>query len=87
MRVAINLLTDDPRTPSGAHWFWKQVITEMVPMLAEDEELPVQAGAWIHAADDGDAVAGGPQPGRRRSSYAGTMGDMCTQSLLLGQPR
>ena len=39
MRVAINLLTDDPRTPSGAHWFWKQVITEMVPMLAEDEEL------------------------------------------------
>ncbi len=39
MRVAINLLTDDPRTPSGAHWFWKQVITEMVPVLAEDEEL------------------------------------------------
>jgi hypothetical protein len=39
MRVAINLLTDDPRTPSGAHWFWKQVITEMVPLLAEDEEL------------------------------------------------
>ena len=39
MRVAINLLTDDPGKPSGAHWFWKQVISEMVPMLAEDEEL------------------------------------------------
>ncbi|MDT0213266.1 glycosyltransferase family 1 protein [Rothia sp. ARF10] len=39
MRVAINLLTDDPRTPSGAHWFWKQVVREMDPMLGEDEEL------------------------------------------------
>ena len=39
MRVAINLLTDDPGAPSGAHWFWKQVIREMDPMLGEDEEL------------------------------------------------
>ena len=39
MRVAINLLTDDPDKPSGAHWFWKQTIGEMVPMLAQDEEL------------------------------------------------
>jgi hypothetical protein len=29
MRVAINLLTDDPDHPSGAHWFWTPVIPEM----------------------------------------------------------
>ena len=29
MRVAINLLTDDPANPSGAHWFWTRVIPEM----------------------------------------------------------
>ena len=29
MRVAINLLTDDPAHPSGAHWFWTRVIPEM----------------------------------------------------------
>jgi len=57
MRVAINLLTDDPRTPSGAHWFWKQVITEMVPMLAEDEELHLVVSPQIR-----DEHAGyGPQ--------------------------
>ena len=39
MRVAINLLTDDPDQPSGAHWFWKQTISEMVPLLSEGEEL------------------------------------------------
>ena len=29
MRVAINLLTEDPANPSGAHWFWTRVIPEM----------------------------------------------------------
>ena len=29
MRVAINLLTDDPAHPSGAHWFWTRIIPEM----------------------------------------------------------
>ena len=29
MRVAVNLLTDDPANPSGAHWFWTRVIPEM----------------------------------------------------------
>jgi glycosyltransferase involved in cell wall biosynthesis len=49
MRVAINLLTDDPAKPSGAHWFWKQVITEMVPMLADDEELFLVVSPRIRA--------------------------------------
>jgi glycosyltransferase involved in cell wall biosynthesis len=39
MRVAINLLTDDPDNPSGAHWFWTRVIPEMAAGLTEDEEL------------------------------------------------
>lgn len=39
MRVAINLLTDDPRNPSGAHWFWTRMIPEMAQRLEGDEEL------------------------------------------------
>jgi glycosyltransferase involved in cell wall biosynthesis len=39
MRVAINLLTDDPDHPSGAHWFWTRVIPEMASRLTEGEEL------------------------------------------------
>jgi glycosyltransferase involved in cell wall biosynthesis len=39
MRVAINLLTDDPANPSGAHWFWTRVIPEMAARLQPDEEL------------------------------------------------
>jgi glycosyltransferase involved in cell wall biosynthesis len=53
MRVAINLLTDDPRAPSGAHWFWKQVITEMVPLLADDEELHLVVSPRIRAEHSG----------------------------------
>jgi glycosyltransferase involved in cell wall biosynthesis len=39
MRVAINLLTDDPAHPSGAHWFWTRVIPEMAKRLTLDEEF------------------------------------------------
>jgi glycosyltransferase involved in cell wall biosynthesis len=39
MRVAINLLTDDPKEPSGAHWFWTRVIPEMAQLLESGEEL------------------------------------------------
>jgi len=39
MRVAINLLTDDPDNPSGAHWFWTRVIPEMARRLETNEEL------------------------------------------------
>jgi glycosyltransferase involved in cell wall biosynthesis len=39
MRVAINLLTEDPENPSGAHWFWTRVIAEMAKRLEYDEEL------------------------------------------------
>lgn len=39
MRVAINLLTDDPAHPSGAHWFWTRLIPEMAARLHSGEEL------------------------------------------------
>jgi glycosyltransferase involved in cell wall biosynthesis len=39
MRVAINLLTDDPQNPSGAHWCWTRVIPEMANRLESGEEL------------------------------------------------
>src|SRR5690348_5734448 len=39
MRVAINLLTENPENPSGAHWFWTRVIPEMAARLAPEEEL------------------------------------------------
>ena len=39
MRVAINLLTDHPDAPSGAHWCWTRVIPEMAKRLGFGEEL------------------------------------------------
>ena len=39
MRVAINLLTDDPANPSGAHWFWTRLIPEMAKRLTAGEEF------------------------------------------------
>lgn len=39
LRVAINLLQDDPANPSGSHWFWTRVIPEMAKRLEPTEEL------------------------------------------------
>src|SRR3954454_1662593 len=39
MRVAINLLTDDPAHPTGAHWGWSRTIPEMAKLLTPDEEF------------------------------------------------
>src|SRR6201987_5706581 len=39
MRVGINLLSEDPENPSGAHWFWTRVIPEMASRLETGEEL------------------------------------------------
>jgi glycosyltransferase involved in cell wall biosynthesis len=39
VRVAINLLTDHPDAPSGAHWCWTRVIPEMAKRLEFGEEL------------------------------------------------
>src|SRR5262249_20612158 len=39
LRVAINLLTEDPDAPSGAHWFWTRIIPEMARRCEAAEEL------------------------------------------------
>jgi glycosyltransferase involved in cell wall biosynthesis len=39
MRVAINLLPENPDSPSGAHWFWTRMIPEMARRLDPGEEL------------------------------------------------
>src|SRR5487761_375594 len=39
MRVAINLLPENPDSPSGAHWFWTRMIPEMADRLGSGEEL------------------------------------------------
>jgi glycosyltransferase involved in cell wall biosynthesis len=39
MRVAINLLPENPEHPSGAHWFWTRMIPEMAKRLESGEEL------------------------------------------------
>jgi glycosyltransferase involved in cell wall biosynthesis len=39
MRVAINLLPENPDSPSGAHWFWTRMIPEMAARLESGEEL------------------------------------------------
>lgn len=39
MRVAVNLLTENPDAPSGAHWCWTRVIPEIAKRLAYGEEL------------------------------------------------
>ena len=39
MRVAINLLTDHPDDPSGAHWFWTRIIPEMTARLRAGERI------------------------------------------------
>jgi glycosyltransferase involved in cell wall biosynthesis len=39
MRVAINLLTDHPEHPSGAHWGWTRMVPEIASRLVDGEEL------------------------------------------------
>jgi len=53
MRVAINLLTDDPGNPSGAHWFWTRIIPEMANLLAEDEEFRLLVSPKSRATHQG----------------------------------
>ena len=38
-RAPINLLHENPDSPSGAHWFWTRVIPEMARRLDPGEEL------------------------------------------------
>lgn len=53
MRVAINLLTDDPAHPSGAHWSWTRIIPEMAKRLTEDEELHLLVSPTMRPLHEG----------------------------------
>lgn len=53
MRVAINLLTDDPANPSGAHWFWTRVIPEMTKLLTDGEEFHLLVSPTSRPMHDG----------------------------------
>ena len=58
LRMALNLLTDDPSQPSGAHWCWTRIVPAMANRLLPGEELHlmVSPSARHYFPDDGDAV-------------------------------
>ncbi len=39
LRMALNLLQEDPRQPSGAHWCWTRIVPAMAERLLPGEEL------------------------------------------------
>jgi glycosyltransferase involved in cell wall biosynthesis len=53
VRAAINLLTEDPRHPSGAHWFWARVIPEMAKLLGRDEEIQLMVSPACRPLHEG----------------------------------
>jgi glycosyltransferase involved in cell wall biosynthesis len=58
LRIAMNLLTDDPRQPSGAHWCWTRIVPEMANRLLPGEELHLMLSptARRYFPDHGDSV-------------------------------
>jgi glycosyltransferase involved in cell wall biosynthesis len=58
LRMALNLLTDDPTQPSGAHWCWTRIVPEMADRLLPGEELNLMLSpsARHYFPDDGDGV-------------------------------
>lgn len=73
LSVAINLLTEDPQHPSGAHWFWTRMIPEMAARLDRHEELhllvsPASRHLYQeHAAVDGVRFITFPWSNERRN--------------------
>ncbi len=58
LRMAMNLLTDDPSQPSGAHWCWTRLVPEMANRLLPGEELHLMLSpsARHYFPEDGDSV-------------------------------
>ncbi len=58
LRMAMNLLTDDPSQPSGAHWCWTRIVPEMANRLLPGEELHLMLSpsARRYFPDYGDSV-------------------------------
>jgi glycosyltransferase involved in cell wall biosynthesis len=58
LRIALNLLTEDPRQPSGAHWCWTRIVPAMADRLLPGEELHLMVSPAMqqYFSDHGDAV-------------------------------
>ena len=58
LRIALNLLPEDPRQPSGAHWCWTRIVPEMANRLGRGEELHLMLSplGQRHFPDYGEAV-------------------------------
>ncbi len=58
LRMALNLLTDDPSQPSGAHWCWTRIVPAMANRLLPGEELHLMLSpsARHYFPEDGESV-------------------------------
>lgn len=56
--MAVNLLTEDPRNPSGAHWCWVKVVPEIADRLLPGEELHLMVSPAMRGyfPEDGNVV-------------------------------
>jgi glycosyltransferase involved in cell wall biosynthesis len=58
LRMALNLLTENPGEPSGAHWCWTRIVPAMAERLLPGEELHLMVSPAMqrYYSDHGDAV-------------------------------
>jgi glycosyltransferase involved in cell wall biosynthesis len=58
LNIALNLLTEDPRQPSGAHWCWTRIVPEMASRLRPGEMLHLMVSPAVqhYFPECGDSV-------------------------------
>jgi glycosyltransferase involved in cell wall biosynthesis len=58
LRMALNLLTENPGEPSGAHWCWTRIVPEIADRLLPGEELHLMVSPAMrhHFPDHGNAI-------------------------------
>jgi glycosyltransferase involved in cell wall biosynthesis len=58
LNMALNLLTEDPRQPSGAHWCWTRIVPEMASRLQPGETLHLMVSPAVrhYFPECGDSV-------------------------------
>ena len=84
LRMALNLLTDDPSQPSGAHWCWTWIVPAMANRLLPGEELHLMLSpsARTISPTTGMAFVASPSPGRTSIGSCGQRAS--TWSRLFG---
>ena len=85
LRMALNLLTEDPRQPSGAHWCWTRIVPEMASRLLPGEELHLMlsASASRYFPDRGDTVRRVPFPWSNEHRVLRTASEHLLSPVLL----